>query len=284
MRRDGRSGVGGIMKRTWIIANPASGSVTPTVNAAVEVALAAASEIVGRTAFPEEPLPEPAELDAAGADTLVLLAGDGTINAAARAIADWQGALLILPGGTMNLLSKALHGDVAPAAIVAAAAEAMTIALPFAEAEGHQAYVGLILGPAASWNRARERLRAGRVRGLWRVVRHAWSQTMAHRVRIAGVPGKAQAVFVQATDSALDVATVEAADWGAIAELGWGWVTGDWVAARAVHSYTRATLRLRGKRPVQALFDGEPAILPPGTEVRLGRSRKIFLSTLGVSR
>jgi len=273
------------MKRTWIIANPASGSVTPAVRDSVEAALSACSEIVGRTAFPEEPLPEPGAIDAAGADTIVLLAGDGTINAAACAFADWDGALLILPGGTMNLLSKALHGDVAPDAIVAAAAAgAATIALPFAQGEGHRAYVGLILGPAASWNRARERLRAGRVRGLWRVVRHAWSRTMAHRVRIAGVPGAAQAVFVRATDAALDIATVEAADWRSIAELGWGWVSGDWVAARAVHSYTRPTIRLRGKRPVQALFDGEPAILPPGTEIGLGRSRRMFLSTLEMPR
>lgn len=268
------------MKRTWLVVNPTSGSVDESTIARVEAALEEHATLVGRTDFPEVPLPDQAELNERRIDTLVLLAGDGTINAAACAYSSWHGALLILPGGTMNLLPKLLHGVADPATIIASAAEARAIDLPYASADGRCGYVGLILGPAASWGRARERLRAGKLRGMWRAVRHAWSGTMARRVRLEGVPGRSQAVFVRAESDVLIVSTVEARDWRAIAELGWDWVTGDWVAASAVDSYRRARFAIGGRRPVHALFDGELHLLAPGTEIAVERSRPMFLSTL----
>lgn len=267
------------MKRVWIIANPASGSVSPAVRQRVLAAIAAHAMLVGETDFPATPMPAIADLDAADVDTLVVLAGDGTINAAACRYAEWTGALLILPGGTMNLLARVLHGDAAPEAIVAMAGQGRMIALPIVQTDGHCGFVGVILGPAASWNLARERLRAGRLGGLWRAIRHAWSRTRARRIRLAGLLGTAQAVFVRAENEALAVDAVEAADLGQIVALGWDWLTGDWVDARAVTSVRRTRLRVLGRRPVQALFDGEPTLLPAGTEIRLGRSRPIFLST-----
>lgn len=267
------------MKRVWIIANPASGSVSPAARRRVLAAFANFAEVIGETDFPAASMPTAAELDAAGVDTLAVLAGDGTINAAACRYSEWGGALLILPGGTMNLLARALHGDAAAEVIVAAAARARRIALPIAATDGHCGFVGVILGPATTWNLARERLRAGRLHGLWRAVRHAWSRTRASRIRLEGVPGRAQAVFIRAEEEALAVDAVEAADLGQIVALGWDWLTGDWVAARAVTSVRRTRLRVLGRRPVQALFDGEPALLPPGTEIRLERSPPIFLST-----
>lgn len=267
------------MKRAWIIANARSGSVSEASLAAVERAVAAQAEVAGTSRFPDEAMPERAALDAAGVDTIVVFAGDGTINAAACRYSEWGGALLILPGGTMNLLAKVLHGAAAPEAIVARAAAGERVALPIVEADGHCGFVGLILGPATSWNRARERLRAGRAAGLWRAVRHAWSRTLARRVRLEGVPGAAQAVFIRPDADALAVRAVEATDWRQLLELGWEWLTGDWVAASGVTSVKRAHVRVTGRRRVQALFDGELALLPPGTEIRLARSRPIFLRT-----
>lgn len=281
MQPCGAGGVCGGMKRAWIVANPTSGSVTEATAAAVTAAIEAQAVLAGRTRFPDEPMPSVADLDAAEVDTLVVLAGDGTINHAACRYSEWRGALLILPGGTMNLLAKALHGNAAAEEIVAGARAARAVSLPLVEAEGHCAFVGLILGPATSWNRARERLRAGKLRGMWRAVRHAWSRTMARRVRLEGVSGAAQAVFVRPDPDALVVRAVEAADWRSILELGWDWLTGDWVAASGVISVRRPALRVLGHRPVQALFDGELALLPPGAEMRVGESRPIFLQTAG---
>jgi hypothetical protein len=268
------------MRQVWLVTNPASGSVTEATRGAVAAALERHARIVGRTGFPAEPLPDADQLDTAGADTLVVLAGDGTINAAACKYASWTGALLILPGGTMNLLARALHQSTDAPAIVEAAAQGYgTVALPYVSAAGHCAYVGLIIGPATSWNRAREQLRAGHLRALARSIARAWRWTMARRIRLEGVPGRAQAVFVTPHDDALAVDAIEAADARAILQLGWGWVTGAWMDARAVTSVRRASVRVLGRRAVGALVDGEPHTLAPGTEIGVGRSREMFLAT-----
>ncbi|MEE2916415.1 MAG: diacylglycerol kinase family protein [Pseudomonadota bacterium] len=267
------------MTRFWLIANARSGSVSDTTREGVVAALESRGALAGRTDFPTEPLPEPRDLTAAGVDTVAVLAGDGTINAAARRYADWPGALLILPGGTMNLLARALHGDAAPVAIVELLDQARAVDLPVIAAAEHRAFVGVILGPATAWNRARERWRAGRWRGALRAVRAAWHRSRGRGLAIEGVAGRPQAVFVSAGDDALRIAAVDASDGRMLAELGWEWLTGDWIAAGAVTSLHRPTMRVHGRRPVAALFDGEPALLPAGSVLRLERSRPMFLQT-----
>lgn len=272
------------MERLWFITNPGSGSATQEKCEALEAVFEERGlTLAGRTGFPEQPIPSADDLAAARVDTVVLFAGDGTINAALCALAEWDGAFLILPGGTMNLLAKALHGDAEPADIVHAAHEGgRRVALPYVEAGPHRAFVGLILGPAAHWARAREAARKGRVARVLRAIRSAWRRTFGKGIRIAGVPGmrdRYQAVFVSPGEGALEVAAIDARDWSSIAELGWNWLTGDWVAARAVTERRAERLRLVRKRPVLALFDGEPVTLEPDAEVSGGMTRPAFIAT-----
>ena len=170
--------------------------------------------LAGRTEFPREDLPTLATLDRERIDTVVLFAGDGTINAALCALADWPGDLLILPGGTMNLLAKALHGTLGPAEIIHAVhADTRRTALPFIEAGPHRAFVGLILGPAAHWARAREAARRRRWRGLVTAARNAWRRTFARGIRLTGVARlhrRYQAVLVAPEDGRLAVAAIDA--------------------------------------------------------------------------
>ena len=51
-----------------------------------------------------------AELDAAGIKRLAIFTGDGSLNAAITNLYGWGGKILVLPGGTMNLLCKRLNG------------------------------------------------------------------------------------------------------------------------------------------------------------------------------
>lgn len=273
------------MQTLWFITNPDSGTTSQAKCDALEAVFEERGlRLAGRTRFPADPLPEGAALDAAGVDTVVLFAGDGTINAALRALAAWEGAFLILPGGTMNLLAKALHDETDPHRIIHAAHGCdRRVALPYVVAGEHRAFVGLILGPAARWFRAREAVRKGRLGRLLAAVRGAWRATFHRKgVRVEGAQtlrARYQAVFVSPTLDALEVAAVDARDWGSIAELGWEWVTGDWVAARAVTESRTPRLRLREREPVLALFDGEPVTLDPGTEILVGRSLETFVST-----
>lgn len=273
------------MRHLWFITNPASGSTSAGKCAAIEAVFGERGlTLVGRTAFPADPLPGPAMLEAAAVDTVVLFAGDGTINAAIGALAEWRGAILILPGGTMNLLAKSLHGAADPAAIIHAAHHADTlVALPCVEVGERRALVGLILGPAAHWVRAREMVRAGRLRGIARAVSHAWRRTFARGIRlegVAGLPHRAQAVVVRPAPDHLAIAAVEARAWRAIAALGWEWLTGDWVAAAAVTQCRVSSFCIAGNRPALALFDGEPVMLGPGAMIGGGMTRAMFLKTL----
>ena len=285
------------MRRAWIITNPASGSTSPARCAAIAKALTdGGAAIAGRTDFPADALPDVAALEAAGADTIVLFAGDGTINAALCALADWPGDVLILPGGTMNLLARALHGPRGAEAIVAtivaqAQPQAQTkagepvrrTALPHVEAGPHRAFVGLILGPAAHWVRAREAVRGGRWRRLAAAARGAWQRTFGRGIRLLGAPGLAgryQAVMVRGEGGTLRLAAIDARDWAAIATLGWGWLTGDWMAARAVTTTQADRVAVAGRRAVLALFDGEPVLLDAGTPITTGTTPPRFLTTI----
>lgn len=274
------------MKTLWFITNPNSGTATPQKCEAIEAVFAERGlSLAGRTHFPEDDLPQPKALDAAGVDTVVLFAGDGTINAALCALAGWDGGFLILPGGTMNLLAKALHDSLEPAVIIHAANERdQRVAIPFVEAGPHRAFVGLIIGPAANWFRAREQARKRRLFGLMRAARAAWGRTFGRGIRITGATGlrgRYQAVMVRPKDDGIEVVGIDARDWRAIAELGWNWVTGDWVAARAVDQTRASSVRVESGRAVLALFDGEPQQIDASDEICGGISRKAFLTTKG---
>lgn len=271
------------MRNLWFITNPGSGSTTKAKCEALEAVFSERGlSLVGRTDFPEQKIPTGEALDAQHVDTVVLFAGDGTINAALCALADWGGAYLILPGGTMNLLARALHSATDPHAIIEAAHDCTRrVAMPYVEAGPHRAFVGLILGPATAWARAREAVRKGRLIKLLRAARVAWSRTFWSRgIRIDGVPelpGRYHAVFVQPEGDAVEVTAIDSRDWRSIVGVGWDWLTGSWVENR--NTYRTAQLQVRSKRPLVALFDGEPVMLEPGTPIRSGTSLKAFIAT-----
>ena len=278
------SRVAGGMEKLWFITNPNSGTATRAKCEALEAVFEESGlKLAGRTEFPEQTLPKPEDLDKAKVDTVVLFAGDGTINAALSALEKWEGAFLILPGGTMNLLAKALHSETDPHKILHAAHKCdRRVALPYVIAGKHRAFVGLILGPAASWFRAREAVRDGKVKRLFAAVRGALRKTFGERgIRIqgAGLSDEYQAVFVTPDLHGLEVAAVDARDWGSIVQLGWDWLTGDWVAAHAVTEGWTQELRVHGRKPVMALFDGEPVTLEPHEKIRVGKSLETFIST-----
>jgi diacylglycerol kinase family enzyme len=272
------------MERVWFITNGASGSATADKCQALEAVFTERGvTLAGRTDFPAEPVPDPEQLTAENVDTVVLFAGDGTINATLCKLADWDGGFLILPGGTMNLLAKALHDSLDPAAIIHAAHEnERRVPLPFVEAGPHRAFAGLIVGPAAHWGRAREAARKRRTTRVLRLIGQAWRRTFGAGLRVTGVPGmtrRYQAVFVHPAPHTLEIGAIDARDIASIAELGWEWLTGDWVAARAVTYRKSTALRLAARRPVLALFDGEPETLAPDTEITGGVTPPRFIAT-----
>ena len=156
----------GAERRVWLVNNSSSGSNDDAALAALERCCGEHGfRVAHRTVFPAQELPSPAMLDAAGIDRIAVFAGDGTINALIEHLSGWSGAVLVLPGGTMNLLFHRLHGARSMEQVIAAAARNETvmrrpgvIRSPFGDA-----FAGMLAGPGTSWGRVREAMRAANV-------------------------------------------------------------------------------------------------------------------------
>lgn len=169
----GVTGTGGARRRCggmdgeraiWLVRNAASGSNGDAALAALEACCNANGLCVAhRTVFPAQDLPTAAMLDAAGITLVAAFAGDGTINTLLGKLAGWSGSVLVLPGGTMNLLYHRLHGESSIDATIAAVARgAARLCRPSViSTRSGTAYAGLLAGPGTSWGRVREAMREG---------------------------------------------------------------------------------------------------------------------------
>ena len=166
----------------WLVNNAASGSNNEAALAALEHACGENGfRVAYRTVFPAQDLPTPAMLDAGGIDRVAVFAGDGTINSLLTGLAGWGGAVLVLPGGTMNLLYHRLHGDRTMEEAIAAAARGEgtmrrpgVIRCPFGTA-----FAGMLAGPGTSWGKVREAMREADVVELASGAVEAIEETLA---------------------------------------------------------------------------------------------------------
>jgi hypothetical protein len=146
----------------WLAVNAASGSNDDAALAVLEEAFGAAScTIARRIGFHEEGAPTLDELRRDRVDMLVVFAGDGTTNALVTGAYGWEGAVLVLPGGTMNILSRRLHGEAEPAEIIArvAAGRVRPTRPTLVRSRIGDALSGILAGPGAAWGEVREALR-----------------------------------------------------------------------------------------------------------------------------
>jgi diacylglycerol kinase family enzyme len=91
---------------------------------------------------------------------LVVLGGDGTIRTAAEACTGTDTYLLPLPGGTLNMLPRALYGDVSwQDALRTTLAAPLTKTLSGGRTGDELFFVAAIVGAAGLWMEARESIR-----------------------------------------------------------------------------------------------------------------------------
>ncbi|GGD62029.1 hypothetical protein GRI62_13530 [Erythrobacter arachoides] len=148
--------------RLWLINNEASGSNDTDALTAFEGHCDTCGlKVAHRTIFPKQELPTVAMLEAAGIETVAVFAGDGTINAVLEALAGWSGAVLVLPGGTMNLLYHRLFGDAEMDEVLGAVARggARRRRPGIIETASGHAYAGVLAGPGTAWGDVREAMR-----------------------------------------------------------------------------------------------------------------------------
>lgn len=117
-------------------------------------------------------------------DVVVVLGGDGTARAVAENAPKSAPPLILLPGGTLNVLPRALYGDLAwPEALTAALQQGRIKRLSLGRANGDPFFVAAIFGGPTLLARAREAVREGRYYRAWLRFQHAMKRAFTHRIR-----------------------------------------------------------------------------------------------------
>ena len=222
-------------RRLWLIVNSASGSFDPEFAEDVRAAVAAHDAVLDRVlTVPDDALPDRAALEAGGVDMLVIFTGDGTINSAVRAAGDWGGDFLVLPGGTMNLLARALHGEASAHAILESALDVEPRRRSVTAMTGIDCdcdiygLVGLFAGPTTAWGDVRETLRRLDIGGFIEAVPRALDATFGgDDVWLSGADTRYPAIYVEPIDGQLRLMGFRAGFVTELFEHGWAWLNGD---------------------------------------------------------
>lgn len=264
--------------RVIMLVNPMSGSVGPEAAGEAQEILAeyacesSVVELMG-TSFDAQ-IQE--ALDARP-DVLFVLAGDGTAGTIAS-LAGPDGPLVApLPGGTMNMLPKALYGTADwKAALRLALEEGAPQSVAGGEvSDGHvrqSFFCAAIMGSPALWAPAREAIREGKLGLAWAYARRALRRAFTGHLRFS-LDGrrerKAQALVLitpliskaMDEDIGLEAAEVTTSDAAQALRMAAHAVTGDWREDPSVTTRATQLVAMRARTRIPAVIDGEPTQL-----------------------
>jgi diacylglycerol kinase family enzyme len=216
----------------------------------------------------------------AAPDLLVVLAGDGTLRAAAQLCGAKGPVMAPLPGGTMNMLPHAVYGRRSwQDALSTALAQGEEMMLGGGEVEGHVFLVAAILGSPALWAPAREAARFRKARLAWLRARIALQRTFTGRLRYAldnGYRDKAVALSflcplisraLDETTPALEAAILDIHRLRDVVSLGFHAMTGDWREASGVEATQMQIAQIWAAERIPAILDGEAVRLTNSASV-----------------
>lgn len=274
------------MSETWLIFNPRSKGCGPELVAEVEQLFHDAGQPIGRKLeVGVDDLPDSAIVRSAGVASIIVMSGDGTINAVARSLSGWEGTLIVLPGGTMNLLAHALHGD-APVVDVARAAlngPGASTRVPIIRCGDETAFAGIIVGPSSAWADVREDLRNLDLRAIAPDAVQAVQATFNEPgVRVAGNDTTYPAIYLEPRGQGLGAFGVQAESGRDLLAHGWAWLRGDFREgpSQDLNVGARVTLASDGDS-FDMLVDGERAAAPNPATFNADLSDVRFFSMLG---
>lgn len=193
-------------------------------------------------------------------DIVACLGGDGTANAIVDHYGDKDVELLVLPGGTMNLLARKLHGEADIPAIIAEVAERERIVrLPQIAGPGFHSLVGVIAGATAAWGDVREALRSGDVETIVGQARLAFQSTLSPpSLSLEGQEKFYNALFIEPLADAMRVQEIKADTLYDIAQHGWAWLNRDFLGGPLAPLVCAAQIALRDQSgTLELLVDGE---------------------------
>lgn len=270
-----------------LVCNNQSGSHDAAVESQIVAALAKAGmPLVRRYGLPDDDLPTADQLIADKADLLIVWTGDGTINAAADIDPKWGGALLALPGGTLNLLSKSLHGDRDPVTIlrdaIGPSAKRRTISTLryHGEQDRRHALITILAGPATRWAEVRETMRQDGLMSATREAPEALDDMMnGAGVRLQGSDIAFPAIILTPKASGIDAHGVLADTSLDIIRHGLAWLNGDFRDGPSLGLIHAPEIVLESDAPIRLEFDGELAEVPSPARFSLAESSMAFVTT-----
>jgi len=269
--------------RPALVCNTQSGSHDETMRAAIEEACRAAGAPLAATfALPDASLPDARMLRAQDIDLLLVWTGDGTINAAAAQVEGWRGAILPLPGGTLNLLSKQLHGDRPAPEILADAlgGKGRRRPIPIIRSATKEAFITVVAGPATRWAKVRETMRQDGVIEASRAAPEALDEMMnAPGVRVAGHDARYAAVILTPTGKGIRADGILTEGTGDVLRHGLAWLGGDFRDGPSEAIACTETIILESEAVIGIEYDGELAETPSPARFALGMSAVDFLAT-----
>jgi diacylglycerol kinase family enzyme len=201
---------------------------------------------------------------------LAVLGGDGTIRTAAEACTGTDTYLLPLPGGTLNMLPRALYGDISwQEALQGALAAPATKPLSAGRNGNQLFFVAAIIGAPGLWMEARESIRerhiAGAVEKSAAALRAMFDTKLQYCVS-PGTESEADAVAVicplvseEMSDSeqALEAAAVDVQNATELVGLATATAFGKWRDDESVTLTKTHQLTVRSSRDIPIFLDGE---------------------------
>jgi diacylglycerol kinase family enzyme len=213
-------------------------------------------------------------------NVLVVLGGDGTIRAAAQACTGTDAYLLPLPGGTLNMLPRALYGDASWQHALRT-----TLAAPSAKAlsggcTGDELFfVAAIVGATGLWMEARESLRERDIVDAVEKSAAAFQAMFDTRIRYSispGIAGEADVLAVicplvseEMSDSeqALEAAAIDVESAAELLGLATAAAFGKWRDDESVTLTKTHEVTVQSSRDIPLFLDGE--------RVKAGKSAEI---------
>lgn len=220
------------------------------------------------------------EVEEKNLDVLVVLGGDGTIRSAAE-LCSPEGPLLIpLPGGTMNVLPKALYGNRSWQEILRDVLKDPVVqTVSGGTAAGHRFFIAAICGAPALWTHAREALRAGNMAEAIEHGKVALKSMFADKVHYVFNEmheGDAEALAVtcplvsaalESDREVLEAAVIDVNDAGDVMALATAAAFGEWRDASQVAIVRTKRVSVSSSENIPIILDGET--IDAGSEVTI---------------
>ena len=264
-----------------VLINPRSGSVPADAADQIRAALEELREPCEIIMLEEDDICSP--IDACfetKPEAVIVWSGDGTVACALERAGDAGPPILPLPGGTMNLFHKQIHGGACEwhECLTKGLTEGRMIDVPAGCVDGRRFYVAAMAGKLTDLAGPREALRKGHVLEAIEKLSGSDMLDMSTAMSFLSADGQgtptdgyatAAAIFVgQQDETEFEFAYINPDNSFDLVAAGVGALFSDWREAAGVTTLRSREVRLSHPRghELRATLDGEPQRLTSGTQ------------------